>query len=101
MSQIDNLKLLGLEDSNPEGKLSLLLSKALQAILNYCGIDVLPDALQSVQEDIAVIYYNRLGIEGEQQHSEGGVSRSVFSDDLPKSIMDQLKRHRKVRVMRT
>lgn len=101
MAQIDDLKLLGLKDSTPAGLLSLLLSKAQQSILNYCGLDALPEALQNVQEDIAVIYYNRLGMEGEQSRSEGQVSRSVFSEDLPKNITDQLKRYRKAKVMGT
>jgi hypothetical protein len=42
----------------------VLLEKAEGYILNYCGIDARPAALDGVALELAVIYYNRMGIEG-------------------------------------
>ena len=48
----------------------------------------MPAPLESVQVSLAVIGYNRLGMEGETCRNEGGVSRTV--DPLPDDIRRQL-----------
>lgn len=65
------------------------LSMAESAVLDYIGRDVLPKGAESIVIKLAVIYYNRLGNEGEASRSEGGISQS-FSTDIPMDIQRQL-----------
>lgn len=78
----------------PEAKdelLTALLEDAREYILNITGRLVLPAALVGVQVQLATIYYNRQGIEGEQSHITGGVSRSLYGDeDVPSSLRQQI-----------
>jgi len=64
--------------------LSELLARAEDYILAYTYRSTLPPALTRTQVSLATLYYNRLGIEGESSHSEGGVSRSI--DEVPTSV---------------
>lgn len=74
-----------------------LLEDAQDAILAYTGQKTLPCGLVGAQAQLAVVYYNRLGIEGENSHGEGGVSRSL--DMLPRDIEAQLKPYRVAKVV--
>lgn len=65
------------------------LSMAQDAVLDYIQRDELPKAAESVVIKLAVIYYNRLGNEGESSRTEGGISQS-FITDIPKDIQRQL-----------
>lgn len=65
------------------------LSMAQDAVLDYIQRDELPEAAKSVVIKLAVIYYNRLGNEGESSRTEGGISQS-FITDIPKDIQRQL-----------
>lgn len=97
---LEKLKLLlGITGGEKDALLVLLLEKAEGYTLNYCGIDARPAALDGVVLDLAVIYYNRMGIEGEQSRSEGSVSRSLFAGDIPPGLTAQLNRYRKARVI--
>lgn len=70
--------------------LEALLEASKQYILTVTYRDALPAALERVQADLALIRYNRLGMEGEQAHSEGSVSRSIGAEDVPQSLLTQI-----------
>lgn len=65
-----------------------LLGDARDMILAYTGRAALPPGLAAAQVQLALVLYNRMGIEGETAHSEGGVSRSM--EGLPADIKAQL-----------
>lgn len=76
----------------PECKMETVetcLSMAQDAVLDYIQRDELPKAAESVVIKLAIIYYNRLGNEGESSRTEGGISQS-FITDIPKDIQRQL-----------
>lgn len=75
------------------------LSMAQDAVLDYIGRDKLPQGAESIVVKLAVIYYNRLGNEGETARTEGGISQS-FCTDIPEDIKRQLQNYpRKVGVI--
>ena len=75
------------------------LSMAQDAVLDYIGRDSIPKGAESITIKLAVIYYNRLGNEGESSRSEGGISQS-FCTDIPEDIKRQLQNYpRKVGVI--
>ena len=75
------------------------LSMAEDAVLDYIGRDTIPKSAESITIKLAVIYYNRLGNEGESSRSEGGISQS-FCTDIPEDIKRQLQNYpRKVGVI--
>ncbi len=75
-------------DAANDALLNDLLDGAAAAIMAYTGRDSVPEALQAVQIELAAIAYNRIGMEGEASHSEGGVSRSA--DGLPEPLRRQM-----------
>lgn len=84
--QIDRMRIiLGADaDTVDDETLYQLLLRAKSHILSYCKRTELTKVLEYAQVELAVIYYNRMGIEGESAHSEGSVSRSIalLPDDL-------------------
>lgn len=80
---LDKLK-RRLPDATDDALLLDLLEGARMQILAYTGRDELPEALGEAQLTLAAIAYNRMGMEGESAHSEGGVSRS--SQALPEDV---------------
>jgi hypothetical protein len=76
--------------------LDALLIEYLRAarayILANTGRQRLPLELTETQIQLALLYYARRGIEGEQSHAEGEVRRALYagSDDIPQSILDTL-----------
>ena len=73
---------------NQDMMLQSLLEDAHDDILVYCNRTELPERMVSLQVQVAMLYYNRQGIEGESAHSEGGVSRSI--ETLPTDVKAQL-----------
>ena len=72
---------------------------AERAVLDYIGRDKVPKGAESIVIKLAVIYYNRLGNEGETARTEGGISQS-FCTDIPEDIKRQLRNYpRKVGVI--
>ncbi len=91
---IKNMKIkLGLKNNKDDDLLLLYLDDAKTYILDYCNIKKLNEKLERVAIEIAIIYYNKNGVEGQLSHSEGGISRS-YTDDLPKRIVKILKSER-------
>lgn len=75
------------------------LELAQAAVLDYIGRPSLPKTAESIVIKLAVIYYNRLGNEGESSRTEGGISQS-FVTDIPADIKKQLDNYpRKVGVI--
>lgn len=88
---------LGLsEDTN--GSLQLLLDDVESDLLSWTNRRTLPPGLESTKRQIAIMRYNKQGIEGETSHSEGGVSRSF--EDLPESVKMTIGTYRLLKVTR-
>lgn len=85
-------------DANDDALLGDLLDAAAAAILAYTGRSALPEALQGAQLELAAVLYNRMGMEGERAHSEGGVSRTAES--LPEALRRQLNPWRLAKAVR-
>lgn len=94
MTEVEILKKLTGESD--EELLSLLLDDAEAYILSYTGRTRLPEPLERTKRELAVIFLNRMGTEGESGRSEGGESYSF--DSAPKSVYDILDRYRLARV---
>lgn len=94
MEQLEKIKLLTGESN--EALLSLLLESAEEYILGYTNRSRLPERLQGIKVDMAVIAYNKLGSEGTTSHSEGGIS--VSFEEMPKSVYEMLNKYRLARV---
>ena len=75
-------------DARNDALLADLIDDAQAMILAYTGRDCVPDVLRGVQLEIALMLYNRMGMEGESSHAEGSVSRSA--DSLPEYLRRQL-----------
>lgn len=88
---------LGLEDDSKDALLSDLLTDAQQYVIAYTGRATVPDALRGTVLELAAMQYNRLGLEGESSHSEGGVSITV--EGLPQSVRQLLNRCRLAKVV--
>ena len=95
--QIDKLKVrLNEEDT---ALLEQLLEDAETEILDYCNRDVLLPRMLGLQRELAIVYYNRLGSEGESSRSEGGVSVS-YSTYIPENIKRRLNSYRRLKAVR-
>lgn len=74
-----------------------MLEDAENAILTYTGQSTMPDALQTVQCEMAVMSFNARGIEGQTSHSEGSVSVSI--DMLPATVQKQINQYRVAKIV--
>ncbi len=84
-----------LPDATDQVLLMDLLEDARDFICAYTGRAAVPEALQSAQVQLAAVFYNRLGMEGEQSHREDGIAR--IADAVPEEIRRQLNPYRLVR----
>lgn len=92
MTALEKLKLKLGETTVSDDRLSLFLEAAKDSILDIIGREELPQRLESVQVELAVIAVNRLGTEGESSRSEGGISSS-FVDGLPEDMRLRLRNY--------
>ncbi len=98
MEQLDRLKIklgIPLDDVNEDNLLSLYLEDAEDEILELTHLEEIPKKLLPTQIDLAIIMYNKQGIEGQISHSEGGISRS-FEEGIPESIMKRIRSCRRL-----
>ncbi len=99
MEQVRKLKEripeLSMDDSK-DFMLIQLLEDAERSILDYTNRTTIIPEIKPIQRDLALIYYNRIGLEGIASQSQGGISIQVY-DGLPKEIKSRLNRYRKVR----
>jgi len=86
-----------LPDARDDALLSDLLAEAGAFILAYTGRSALPEPLGDAQVRLAAILFNRMGMEGEGSHSEGGVSRTA--EALPEDLRRWLNIWRVVRTV--
>ena len=94
---LDRLKRrLSLEGSDKDELLDDLLEASENWVKGYTGRIRRPLLLDGVVIELAAGAYNRLGIEGEASHSEGGVSMSL--DGLPKHLATLLDMYRLAKV---
>jgi len=82
----------------PDQLISSLLDEAKAQIMSITGREELPPQLDYTQIKLAVIAYNRLGIEGQSSYSEGGVSLSI--DSIPDAIRAEITPYRLARTAR-
>lgn len=74
----------------------LFFSRAEQFLLSETNRTELNAGLLSAQLEMAIILFNREGIEGEGSRSEGGISISMI--DLPEGIQRTIAHNRLARV---
>ena len=100
MAQLEKLKIrLEIKDTTQDELFNLVLEDAETEILDYCNRDVLLPRMLGLQRELAIVYYNRLGSEGESSRSEGGVSVS-YSTDIPENIKRRLNSYRRLKAVR-
>ena len=76
-----------------------LILRAGNTILDITGRKEVPEGLIDVQAELALIYYNRKGTEGEKRRSEGEITMD-FTAGIPEDIIMRLKNYpRKVGVL--
>lgn len=78
------------EEENP--LLSGLLQDAGALIRALTWREEIPSQLQGAQVRLAVIFYNRMGMEGETEHAEGDVRRTAA--DLPDGLRREILAYR-------
>lgn len=86
-----------LPDAKDDALLMDLLEQAKAFILSYTCRETLPAPLADAQVELAAILFNRMGMEGEVNHGEGGVTRTA--EGLPESLRRWLNPWRRVRTM--
>ena len=73
-----------LPDAADAALLNELLEQAGAFIRAYTRRNEIPEGLEDAQIHIAAIMFNRMGMEGEISHNEGGVSRTA--EMLPEDV---------------
>ena len=100
MAQLEKLKIrLEIKDTTQDELFNMVLEDAETEILDYCNRDVLLPRMLGLQRELAIVYYNRLGSEGESSRSEGGVSVS-YNTDIPENIKKRLNSYRRLKAVR-
>ena len=66
-----------------------LISDAGKAICAFTRRQEIPSELEGAQLQLAAVMFNRMGMEGELTHDEGGVSRRV--EAMPEDIACQVR----------
>jgi len=87
---------LSLTESDKDELLEDLLEASEGWVKGYTGRTRRPLLLDGVVVELAAGAYNRLGLEGEGSHSEGGVSMRL--DGLPKHLATLLDMYRLAKV---
>ena len=77
-----------LPDAADDALLNDLLEQAGAFIRAYTRRNEIPEGLEDAQIHIAAILFNRMGMEGEISHNEGGVSRTA--EMLPEVVKEWL-----------
>lgn len=96
---LEKLKLrLGISDNSQDGLLGQILEDAENEILDYTNRDKLLPRMEGLQRELAIIYYNRQGNEGESSRSEGAISVS-YSTEIPENIKNRLNAYRRLKAV--
>ncbi|QOV19037.1 phage head-tail connector protein [Blautia liquoris] len=84
MAALDDVKLLlGITDTDMDSKLNLIIANAGRQVLAYLPADVttVPDPLQYIVTELAIVRFNRIGNEGMASYSQEGES-ITYGDDI-------------------
>lgn len=87
---LDNIRiLLGITDGTQDEVLETIL-RSVQARLQVLlgGVDVIPEQLGYIAEEVTVIRYNRIGSEGMSAHTVEGESISYSDNDFSGFMAD-------------
>lgn len=74
-----------LPDAADDALLNDLLAEAGAFICAYTRRAAVPEGLEDAQVRVAAILFNRMGMEGERVHGEGGVNRTA--EMLPEDLV--------------
>lgn len=96
MTQLERLKRR--IDEDDDLLLESLLEDAEAEILDFCNRDILLPKMKGLQRELAIIYHNRIGSEGESSRSEGGVS-VAYSTEIPENIKSRLISYRRLKIV--
>lgn len=77
--------------------LTELVKESIAQVLDYTGQKKLVGSMDIYVKKLTVINYNRLGIEGETQRSEGGIT-NYLETGIPKDIRQGLNSYRIAKV---
>lgn len=73
---------LDLTGTDKDALLDELIISAEDSCKAYLGRESVPDGCETAVVCLAAVEYNRLGMEGETSHSEGGVSVDALPEDV-------------------
>lgn len=84
-----------LDDDVSTNVANTFLEVAEKAVINLAfpfgdGTEVMPEKYEEVQIEIAAYLINKRGAEGEVTHTEGGVTRTYESADLPLALRTRI-----------
>lgn len=90
-----NILMTMLDDDVSTNVANTFLKAAEQAVINLAfpygdGTEVMPEKYDQVQIEIAAYLISKRGAEGEVSHSEGGVSRTYESADIPLALRTRI-----------
>ena len=86
---------LNISDTSEDELLTDHLQSAIDVVnelRNYTSTDIaiVEPQYKSVVIDLAISTYNKMGAEGQLEHSENGVNRVYESSDYPSSILSRI-----------
>lgn len=80
---LEELKLLlGIEDTSLDEKLNLIIKLTTSRLRVLLGGTEIPEELQYIITEVAIIRFNRIGSEGLSSHGVEGESLSFTDDDF-------------------
>lgn len=84
-----------LDDDVSTNVANTFLEAAEKAVINLAfpfgdGAEVMPEKYEEVQIEIAAYLISKRGAEGEVSHTEGGVSRTYESADIPLALRTRI-----------
>lgn len=90
------------DDLSQDDLLALILADAQAFFKDYCNREDIPVEAESLVARLAVVLYSRNADQYKQGASVGAYSTTnfVLGDDIPKSIMKQLRRYKNRQVVR-
>lgn len=91
--------LLNISDTSKDALLTELISDAEEFVANYCNSTAAVESVGSAIVQMVVYAYNRLGSEGLTSENYSGVSFG-YTEGYPDDILKQLRRYRKIGVIR-
>lgn len=87
-----------IRDEADDNLLLEMLTDAESLVLGHLNREELPEACENAVLRCAVALYNRLGMEGESNHHEGGVV--IIADAMPGDVAKMLAPYRLAKAVR-